>query len=46
MRKLFLLRVEVYREVGFPSAFASVHSSMMISLGMTEIELWGRQVLA
>jgi hypothetical protein len=32
---LFLFRVLTYRETGFPSALASVHSRMMMSLGMT-----------
>src|SRR5271166_2713922 len=32
---LFLFRVVTYRETGLPSALASVHSRVMISLGMT-----------
>jgi hypothetical protein len=32
---LFLFRVLTYRETGLPSAFASVHSRMMMSLGIT-----------
>src|SRR6266576_4098040 len=31
VRGLFLFRVVMYREGGFPSAFASVHSSVIIS---------------
>jgi hypothetical protein len=32
---LFLFRVLTYRETGLPSPFASVHSRMMMSLGIT-----------
>jgi len=35
--KLFVLRVVTYRDVGLPSAFASVHSRVIMSRGMVVV---------